>query len=220
MVIDNSTSMCEEQVALAAGFQHFFSTLDLHNIDPRIAVTVDMISTGTDIKPLECLLFLRMIRSQGYFEQMKGRGTRVISATDLTAVTPDAAHKTHFVLVDAVGVCEQDMTDSKPMEKKPTVSFEKLLQAVSLGNTEEDVLMHNDGKGVFTDVARRSGPYFSEKYVGRGTAYADYDNDGDLDLAVANWRPGGPNKVYRNHGGNLANTAGEPHPFHGHPPSP
>ena len=54
-----------------------------NSYNPRIAVTVDMIATGTDVKPLECLLFLRMIKSQTYFEQMKGRGTRVISTTDL-----------------------------------------------------------------------------------------------------------------------------------------
>jgi type I restriction enzyme, R subunit len=108
--------------------------------DPRIAVTVDMISTGTDIKPLECLLFLRMIRSQGYFEQMKGRGTRVISDTDLTAVTPDAGHKTHFVLVDAVGVCEQDLTDTRPLERKKHVPFDKLLQRVAMGVRDADSL--------------------------------------------------------------------------------
>ena len=71
---------------------------------------------------------------------MKGRGVRVIKPDDLKAVTPDATTKEHFVIVDAVGVCEQDKTDARPMEKKPSVSFEKLLQAVSLGNTEEDVL--------------------------------------------------------------------------------
>jgi type I restriction enzyme, R subunit len=108
--------------------------------DPRIAVTVDMISTGTDIKPLECLLFLRMIRSQGYFEQMKGRGTRVISDTDLTAVTPDAGHKTHFVLVDAVGVCEEDKTDTRPLERKKHIPFDKLLQRVAMGVRNADSL--------------------------------------------------------------------------------
>jgi len=108
--------------------------------NPRIAVSVDMISTGTDIKPLECLLFLRMIRSRTYFEQMKGRGTRVISDTDLTAVTPDAGHKTHFVLVDAVGVCEQDMTDTRPLERKKHVPFDKLLQRVAMGVRDTDSL--------------------------------------------------------------------------------
>ena len=107
---------------------------------PRIAVTVDMIATGTDIKPVEIVLFMRAVKSRSFFEQMKGRGVRVIKPDDLKAVTPDATAKDHFVIVDAVGVCEQDKTDARPMEKKPSVSFEKLLQAVALGNTEEDVL--------------------------------------------------------------------------------
>ena len=107
---------------------------------PRIAVTVDMIATGTDIKPVEIVVFMRAVKSRSFFEQMKGRGVRVIEPDDLKAVTPDATTKDHFVIVDAVGVCEQDKTDARPMEKKPSVSFEKLLQAVSLGNTEEDVL--------------------------------------------------------------------------------
>jgi len=92
-----------------------------------------MIATGTDIKPLECILFMRDIRSRTYFEQMKGRGTRVINPDDFKAVTPDADHKTHFVIVDAVGVCETDKTDSRPLERKKTIPFEKLVQGVALG---------------------------------------------------------------------------------------
>ncbi len=107
---------------------------------PRIAVTVDMIATGTDIKPVEIVLFMRAVKSRTFFEQMKGRGVRVIEPDDLKAVTPDATAKDHFVIVDAVGVCEQDKTDARPMDKKPSVSFEKLLQAVALGNREEEVL--------------------------------------------------------------------------------
>ncbi len=107
----------------------------------RIAVTVDMIATGTDIKPLECLLFLRDVRSRVYFEQMKGRGTRVLTPTDLQAVSgADARAKTHFVIVDAVGVCESDKTDSRPLEKQPTVKFDKLLLGVALGKRDEDTL--------------------------------------------------------------------------------
>ena len=113
---------------------------------PRIAVTVDMIATGTDIKPVEIVVFMRSVKSRSFFEQMKGRGVRVIKNDDLKAVTPDAQAKDHFVIVDAVGVCEQDKTDSKPMEKKPAVSFEKLLQAVSFGNTEEAVLTSIAGR--------------------------------------------------------------------------
>jgi type I restriction enzyme R subunit len=113
---------------------------------PRIAVTVDMIATGTDIKPVEIVVFMRTVKSRSFFEQMKGRGVRVIKDDDLKAVTPDAITKDHFVIVDAVGVCEQDKTDAKPMEKKPAVSFEKLLQAVSFGNTEEAVLTSIAGR--------------------------------------------------------------------------
>ena len=113
---------------------------------PRIAVTVDMIATGTDIKPVEIVVFMRSVKSRSFFEQMKGRGVRVIRNDDLRAVTPDALAKDHFVIVDAVGVCEQDKTDSKPMEKKPAVSFEKLLQAVSFGNTDEAVLTSIAGR--------------------------------------------------------------------------
>ena len=107
---------------------------------PRVAVTVDMIATGTDIKPVEIVVFMRSVKSRNFFEQMKGRGVRVISPDDLQAVTPDAKAKDHFVIVDCVGVCERDLTDSRPMDQKKSVSFEKLLQAVALGNTEPDVL--------------------------------------------------------------------------------
>jgi len=107
---------------------------------PRIAVTVDMIATGTDIKPLEIVMFMRAVKSRTFFEQMKGRGVRVISPDDLKGVTPDAKAKDHFVIVDCVGVCERDLTDSRPMDQQKSVPLDKLLQAVALGNTEPEVL--------------------------------------------------------------------------------
>ena len=113
---------------------------------PRVAVTVDMIATGTDIKSVEIVMFMRAVKSRAFFEQMKGRGVRIINADDLKSVTPDAVAKDHFVIVDAVGVCEQDKTDSRPMEQKPTVSFEKLMQAVAFGNVEDDVLSSLAGR--------------------------------------------------------------------------
>ena len=107
---------------------------------PRIAVTVDMIATGTDVKPLECLLFMRDVRSRNYFEQMKGRGTRVIPLDDLRKVTPTAKFtKDHFVIVDTVGVTKSCKTDSRPLEKKPGVPLKDLLNAVTVGNRDEDV---------------------------------------------------------------------------------
>ncbi|MDO8934038.1 MAG: type I restriction-modification enzyme R subunit C-terminal domain-containing protein, partial [Rhodocyclaceae bacterium] len=108
---------------------------------PRIAVTVDMIATGTDIKPVEIVVFLRSVKSRSFFEQMKGRGVRIIERADLRAVNPgEHVVKDHFVIVDAVGVCERDKTDSRPMDQKKTVPFDKLLQAVALGNVEPEVL--------------------------------------------------------------------------------
>ena len=107
----------------------------------RIAVTVDMIATGTDIKPLEVLLFLRDVRSRVYFEQMKGRGTRVLTASEMQAVSgEDARTKDHFVIVDAVGVCDSDKTESRPLERLPTVGLEKMLKQVAFGDRSEDTL--------------------------------------------------------------------------------
>ena len=108
---------------------------------PRVAVTVDMIATGTDIKPVEIVMFMRSVKSRSFFEQMKGRGVRVIKDDDLRGVNPgEHVHKDHFVIVDCVGVCEHDLTDSRPMDAKKTVPLPALLQAVSLGNVEEEVL--------------------------------------------------------------------------------
>jgi len=108
---------------------------------PRVAVTVDMIATGTDIKPVEIVVFMRSVKSRSFFEQMKGRGVRICNPTDLAAVNPgEGVKKDHFVIVDCVGVCERDKTDSRPLDQKKTVPLDKLLQAVSLGNIEDEVL--------------------------------------------------------------------------------
>lgn len=107
---------------------------------PRIAVTVDMIATGTDIKPVEVLIFMRDVKSEGYYEQMKGRGVRTIPDADLQQVTPDAKTKTRFILVDAVGVTESKKSTSQPLERKRTVPFDKLLEQVAMGRHDEDAL--------------------------------------------------------------------------------
>ncbi|PYJ79184.1 MAG: restriction endonuclease subunit R, partial [Verrucomicrobia bacterium] len=114
--------------------------------DPRIAVTVDMIATGTDVKPLEIVFFMRSVKSQSFFEQMKGRGVRVMSPTEFQAVTPDATVKTHFVVIDAVGVCERDKSDSRPLEQKPSVPIERLLEGVALGVREPETLTSLAGR--------------------------------------------------------------------------
>lgn len=104
--------------------------------NPRIVVTVDMIATGTDVKPIEILVFLRSVKSRGYFEQMKGRGSRVMASDDLQRVTQDAPAKTHFVIVDAVGVSETEMSDTPPMERKRSIGFRKLMDQIAWGHAD------------------------------------------------------------------------------------
>ena len=115
--------------------------------NPRIAVTVAMISVGTDVKPLECLLFMRDVKSKNYFEQMKGRGTRTFGYEDLKKVTPSAlSAKTHFVVVDAVGVTKSVKTDSRPLERKRAVPMKELLNAVTMGARDEDLFTSLAGR--------------------------------------------------------------------------
>lgn len=112
-----------------------------NSYNPRIAVTVDMIATGTDVKPIECLIFMRDIRSKNYFEQMKGRGTRTLGKDDLQKVSPSATeNKDHFVIVDAVGVTKSRKSETRTLERKPSVSLKELMMNVALGARDEDTL--------------------------------------------------------------------------------
>jgi type I restriction enzyme R subunit len=109
--------------------------------EPRIAVTVDMVATGTDIKPIEIVMFLRAVKSRVLFEQMKGRGVRIIEPNDLRAVSgEDAVAKTHFVIVDCVGMTETQLADTQPLDRQRSVSLKALLDHVALGGTDPDVL--------------------------------------------------------------------------------
>lgn len=107
---------------------------------PRIAVTVDMVATGTDIRPLECIVFMRDVKSRIYFDQMKGRGTRTIKSSDLKRVTPDARSKDHFVIIDAVGVCEHALSDTHSMNRTRGETFESIMEAVAEGRANSDQL--------------------------------------------------------------------------------
>jgi type I restriction enzyme R subunit len=111
-----------------------------NSFNPRIAVTVDMIATGTDIKPIEIVMFMRTVKSRVHFEQMKGRGVRIIDPNELKAATPDAEAKTHFVIVDCTGVTEGELQDTQPLERKKGVSFKALLEYVGYGGTDPDML--------------------------------------------------------------------------------
>ena len=123
----------EDPKALLKSFRNDFN--------PRIVVTVDMIATGTDVKPIEVLIFLRDVRSSLYFEQMKGRGVRSIPTEQLTQVTPDAkAGKDRFVVIDAVGVTESRKTVMRPLEQQRNVGFDKLLDNVAVGDRRDATL--------------------------------------------------------------------------------
>lgn len=114
---------------------------------PRIAVTVDMIATGTDVKPLECLLFMRDVKSRNYFEQMKGRGTRTLSIDDLRKVSSAAkSSKTHYVIVDAIGVTKSLKTASQPLITKPTIPLKDLAMSVMMGAYDEDTVSSLAGR--------------------------------------------------------------------------
>lgn len=112
-----------------------------NDFNPRITVTVDMIATGTDVKPLEVLLFMRDVRSKGYYEQMKGRGVRSLGFEDLHNVSKSATSaKDRFVLIDAVGVEKSQKTESRPLERNPNLSMKDLLQGVAMGHRDDDTI--------------------------------------------------------------------------------
>ena len=111
-----------------------------NSFNPRIAVTVDMIATGTDVKPLEIVFFMRDVKSGNYFEQMNMRGARTIPADDLRGVTPDTPAKTRYVIVDAVGVCEREHSEALSLDRQPSVPLKRILAVVSMGNTEDETV--------------------------------------------------------------------------------
>ncbi|MDT8448437.1 MAG: DEAD/DEAH box helicase family protein [bacterium] len=138
-VFEESNEFCQK-ITYKIGQTDPETLINSFRLDPefRIAVTVDMIATGTDIKPVEALLFMRDVRSEIYYEQMRGRGVRTLPDTDLQAVTPDASTKTRFVLVDVVGVSETNKSIPQPMERKRSVSLEQLLKLVGQGKGDEE----------------------------------------------------------------------------------
>jgi type I restriction enzyme R subunit len=159
---------------------------------PRIAVTVDMISTGTDVKPIECVFFMRNVKSAGFFEQMKGRGVRVISPDKLKVVTPSAKAKDRFIIIDAVGVCEQDKTDSHTLNRKPSASLPELLEYVAQGGTDPDALTTLAGR-----LARLQREFSTDQLaelrdLAGGKSFADLSGelmracDPDAQVAAAN----------------------------------
>lgn len=112
--------------------------------DFRIAVTVTLVATGTDVKPLEVVLFMKDVRSDVLYTQMKGRGCRVISDDKLREVTPNANTKECYYIVDAVGVTEHEKTIPHPQVKpgpgNRTLSLEHLLEHLAHNELSDENL--------------------------------------------------------------------------------
>lgn len=133
-----------------------------NNFNPRIAVTVDMIATGTDVKPLECLIFMRDVKSRNYYEQMKGRGTRTLGYDELKKVSGSArSAKTHFIIIDAVGVERSAKTDSRPLERQPRVPLKDLMMGIMMGTDDRDAYTSLAGR--FARLERQITPEEAEK---------------------------------------------------------
>ncbi len=175
---------------------------------PRIAVTVDMVATGTDVKPLECLLFMRDVKSRNYFEQMKGRGTRTLDIDDLRKVTPSAVSaKTHYVIVDAIGVTRSLKTASQPLITKPTVPLKDLAMSVMMGATDEDTVSSLAGrlarlnKQLDSDDLRQirqaAGGMELTQLVGKLFGAIDADNIEARALQIAGLKDGDPGDAQR-----------------------
>ena len=112
-----------------------------HRIYPHVQAVADGVNVGYDIYRIKTRVSEEGTRLDAGFDyQKRDRLTRTIDPTDLATVTPDAGTKTRFVLVDAVGVTESDKTDSRALERKPTVKFDQLLKNVAIGHRDPGTL--------------------------------------------------------------------------------
>lgn len=145
-----------------------------NSFNPRIAVTVDMIATGTDVKPVEIVFFMRSVKSSNYFEQMKGRGVRVMPPDAIKGVTPDARNKSRFVIVDAVGVCEQCKSEKGPLDRQPSKTLKQVLDYIKAGGTDPDAVSALAGK------LTRLSTEMSDKQQGEVCAHAGGRSVDDL----------------------------------------
>jgi type I restriction enzyme R subunit len=142
--------------------------------NPRVAVTVDMIATGTDVKAIECLLFMRDVKSRNYYVQMLGRGTRTLGEDDLKRITPSAkSAKTHFVVIDAIGVSKSCKTDTSPLERKRSVPMKDLLNAVLMGSKDEDIFSSLAGRLARLDKALSPQEENHFRKLSKGTSPSD-----------------------------------------------
>ncbi|WP_368356549.1 N-6 DNA methylase [Acidithiobacillus sulfurivorans] len=172
-VYGQGNAFCKKVTYRAEGDADSILSSFRNDYHPRIPVTVDMIATGTDVKPLEVLLFMRDVRSKGYYEQMKGRGVRSLDGDSLKRVSNSAdGAKARFVLIDAVGVEKSLKTESRPLEKKPGVALKDLLQGVAMGSRDDDTVLSLANHLVRLANAEAQGKTVSEATLRLWSAYA------------------------------------------------
>ncbi len=130
-----------QQITYSAGDSNVLIKNFRNDKNFRIAVTVTLVATGTDVKPLEVVMFMRDVQSQVLYVQMKGRGCRTISDDVLRNVTPNATSKECYYLVDAVGVTEHEKYVGGGYEPTvKTITLERLLEEITHGNVTDDNL--------------------------------------------------------------------------------
>lgn len=138
---DESDNTFVQKITYSAGDSNQLIREFRNDKNFRIAVTVTLVATGTDIKPLEVVMFMRDVRSAQLYTQMKGRGVRTIGDEQLRNVTPNAISKDLFYLVDAVGVTEHEHIIVPPGEPTPpTITLKDLLERIAHGNVSDEML--------------------------------------------------------------------------------
>ena len=138
---DESDNTFVQKITYSAGDSNQLIREFRNDKNFRIAVTVTLVATGTDIKPLEVVMFMRDVRSEQLYIQMKGRGVRTIGDEQLRNVTPNAFSKDLFYLVDAVGVTEHEHVVVSPGEPTdPTISLEVLMERIAHGLVSDEYL--------------------------------------------------------------------------------
>lgn len=138
-VFDRSDDQFVQKITYSVGDSNEKIREFRNSIEFRIAVTCTLVATGTDVKPLEVLIFMRDVRSEPLYIQMKGRGVRTISEGALRNVTPNATSKDDFILIDAVGVTEHEMI-VPPIgggDDWQRLTLRKLLELLTHGNYDD-----------------------------------------------------------------------------------
>ncbi len=135
-----------QKITYSAGDSNGLIRLFRNDKEFRIAVTCTLVATGTDVKPLEVLIFMRDVWSITLYTQMKGRGVRTISDEALRNATPNATSKDYFYLVDAVGVTEHEMFLRPNGPDLPFISLHELLERLTHGEVSDGLLADLVGK--------------------------------------------------------------------------